>query len=155
MTMPKNLQLPWLCGQNIPLISILWLVKKKHQTNWAGVGSPPLLNIIFFFAMDAFHQLSFVLQFYVLLCRDPHRGMKRREECEICGEIVWISFNQFQSVWISSNWSDSRDLHVKAHASSINKIKLIFFETFDDISCKKDSDPYCLRHNMWVTQCVS
>ena len=23
-------------------------------------------------------------------CRDPHRDMKRREECEICGEIVWV-----------------------------------------------------------------
>ena len=21
-------------------------------------------------------------------CRDPHHGMQRREECEICGEIV-------------------------------------------------------------------
>ena len=22
------------------------------------------------------------------MTRDPHRGMKKREECEICGEIV-------------------------------------------------------------------
>ena len=36
MTMPKNLQLPWLCGQNIPLLSTI--------TKPTGQGSPPPLN---------------------------------------------------------------------------------------------------------------
>ena len=40
MTMPKNLQLPWLCGQNIPPFKYYYLIK-KDQTNRAGVDPLP------------------------------------------------------------------------------------------------------------------
>ena len=49
MTMPKNLQLPWLCGQNIPLISTITYWKKR--TKPTGQGRWPFKNIFF---MDAF-----------------------------------------------------------------------------------------------------
>ena len=85
--MPKILQLPRLCGQNIPILLYYYLVK-KDQTNRAGVAPPPLKRAMPVFSTDVFPndvghvpKEIFNLDFLSL---DAQAALKRGQAC-----VLW------------------------------------------------------------------